>query len=398
MGTNDEKSQDVYYGDLILTHKFTLKKRDKSIEEYNDVNDLPDGWFSVVNKANNDYSIDNLFTEKPEKYKREIGKIETDTTLLEKYRHVTEEAWIDMGVEADDGGQLFWAIGDLMIRNDYTFGICDLGEYGTLFGWGCLQLAESSEGLETFGGSNPPKSIVGNPNLDVVSAYLNNPARMPSFEEWKRLLDNTEAEFISIQKGLPDIGSNGLPSWVQGQWTAQARVGSSVFARSYKIDGLTSSVIDTEGGRVSPVYSGVYDYYEDEHKLVLGNIVLYVNENTKTLQTDNGVSLKKVSMDTESSKTFGLRLKSKVNGNTLFFPLPQKNVVITKGDHTFEFQSPQVNDYWGGTLYDEDPKMAWHFHIKGSNPVQVALGGDNRNALKSVRPVSSKPVTVTIGE
>lgn len=383
-----EKLFDVWIeigGDLKKSNvnaKYTLVKMGKdeydivkTIKETNDLSELPQRWISVINKANSDYSLRAALTEKPQKAERKFGKIEVNTELLDNYPTMLEEAWIDMGVKSDDGKPLYWAFSNLVYRKDDTFGLANYKSYGTTFGWGDIsRVPQQSNGVDAFGGPNPPNSIVGNPEYDIVSAYLESPARMPSYEEMKRLLENSKVEKVTEYKELPERGVDGLPSWVQGQWMVQILVGNIIISRSYKIDGDDASIIDTQGGIVSPVYAGPFNYYQSDGRLFFGSQERYliVNEGSKTIRTSDGTLLKKISYEVRGNNLRIMKITSNINGNILYLPF---------------------GGYWTGTLCDDDSGMAWWLNTIG----EVCLKGNKRNAFMEIRPVSTEPVKVTIG-
>lgn len=174
--------------------------------------------------------------------------------------------------------------------------------------------------------------------------------------------------------------------------------GDALVSLSVKIAGALCSVIVTHGGQVLPIYDGVYDYSKNEDgtgELLMGKIRLLVNEKGGIIVTESGYRLRKIS--NEGSKQYGLLLISKINGNRLFFPLPDAHQVVRDGNYAFEFQSSQENGYWSGTTHEENNREAWGFNVKGSNPVNFGLGYETRDTKKSVRPVTTTPVTVTIG-
>ena len=170
----------------------------------------------------------------------------------------------------------------------------------------------------------------------------------------------------------------------------------TVVSLSVKIDGNICSVIATQGGQVTPIYEGVYDYHSNG-QLIMGGLTILVNEYEQQMITESGHKLKKVNNDTDSSKIYGLMLTSNINGNKLFFPIPSPNVAVKSGKTAIEFQSAQENEYWSGTLSEDNKASAYMFYIKGSNPTNVAIGYDDRFIKKSIRPVSTKPITVSIG-
>jgi hypothetical protein len=329
----------------------------------------------------NDYPIEKLLKEKPERTEIVMKSVEYNSKLLAKYRSKGDEAWVDMGIVADDSTQLLWAESDLILRGDNTLGISDYASSGGRFGWGDVsgRADESSSEYRFYGGDNPPSSIAGNTKYDIVSAYFGDATRLPTKTEWIRLLENCKRDFVTIYRELPPVGEDGLPSWAQGQWMAQMRVGNSVLSTSIKIDGIGGSIIATQGGSVVPLYDGTFNYDSSSGLLTMGDFQLHVHVDKQVITTDTGKILQKVSNDTDSRKVYGLMLTSNINGEKLFFPAENEA------------------DYWSATLAEEDSKDAYMFYIKSSEPVNVAIGYDERNKVKRIRPVSSNAISVTVG-
>lgn len=396
--------------DDLIKSKYTLAKYNPEVHRTtaelscNEISELPKEWQEVIAKMEEDYKTSQLYANKEQELLRKkfvedsIKASWNEEEANKVYPQVCEEVWINMGIESDDGHELYWASSDLIFRKDKTFGLAGYGEFGSKFGWGDKTgLLESQNGINAFGGSNPPSSIIGNPEFDIVAAHMKKPARLPSYNEWKRLLDNCSCEFKAID--WEQVLKNGLPSWVQGQWMTEAVIpkvsGNALISLSVKIDGLICSVIATQGGHVTPIYEGVYDYFKSSHELKMGGLTVIVDENSCTMATENGYQLRKVKSG--DSKRYGLLLTSKINGNELFFPIISPNAVIKSGDMAMEFETAQDNEYWAGNLSDEDKQSAWMFYVKGSKPQNIAIGFDKRNNMNCVRPVTSEPITVSIG-
>lgn len=397
----------------LIKQKYTIAKlnyetfRYDAIVKCNDITDLPIEWQKVVSKMKTDYLIEEVYQKQIEnkiKKKQEEDSIKAlwnEADAVKAYPQVCDEVWVDMGIESDDGETLYWATSDLIMRKDKTFGLANYGEFGSEFGWGDVTgYAESKTDLDEYGGANPPHSIVGVQEYDIVAAHLNNPIRLPSKTEWMRLLENCKNKFITINREEVFEGDNELPSWAQGQWMAEVRIpqisGDALVALSIKIDGIVSSVIVTQGGRVKPIYEGIYDY--EGSKVQMGSIAVLIDKINKKLITENGYELRKISNETESRKIYGLLLTSRINGNELFFPLPSPNVAVKSGDLAMEFQSSQEKEFWSGTIADEDINGAYSFYIKGSNPTEVALAYSKRYSKNCIRPVTTMPTTVSIGK
>lgn len=421
------KDKFEYYGHEFIKTKYSLAHYDggvggtkKYVEDFScdDFSELPKEWQEAISKMKNDYEFDrwheSLVRNRINKRNKEQQEKDSIAAAKEAemkraaemaykiYRTDCDNVWIDMGVTSDNGEALYWATSDLIIRKDMTFGLSEFGTFGYKFGWGDITgIAKSTDYIE-YGGTNPPSSISGNSQYDIVAAHLNYPARLPSFTEWKKLCENCTYNFMSIDAGEFGKGDGGLPAWVQGQWMAEARIpqigGDALVSLSVRIAGSLSSVIVTNGGQVVPIYDGVYDYSMKEDgvgELLMGKFRLLINEENKIIVTETGDRLRKI--NNEGKKQYGLLLTSKINGNRLFFPLPDAHQVVRDGNYAFEFESSQENSYWSGTINKENNKEAWAFSAKGSKPQDFGLGYATRYTKKCIRPVTTTPVIVTIG-
>ncbi len=384
-GGKIDRVNERIHGDMtckyaVFSYDIESGNRTEKIGDYEELNSLPQNWKDVVLKMKRDYSIEKLLKERPERVEIVMKSVEYNSQLLSHYRSKTDEAWIDMGVVADDSTQLLWANGDLILRGDNTLGISDYAYPGSSFGWGDVsgRADETSSEFRFYGGENPPSSIAGNPKYDIVSAYFGSSTRLPTKSEWNRLLENCETKFLTIYRELPPVGDDGLPSWAQGQWMAQMKVGNSVLATSIKIDGIGGSIIATQGGSVTPLYDGTFNYDSGSGLLTMGDFQLYVHTDRNVITTDTGWVLQKVSNNTDSRKVYGLMLTSKINGEKLFFPFDIKT------------------NYWSGTVADEDSESAYTLHLEESSET-VTIGREKRNIIYLIRPVSSKAITITLG-
>ena len=411
---------DYIYGHDFINSRYSIAHYDvdakKYVEDFSceEFTKLPTEWQEAVTKMKSDYDFngkhDKLVQSRIKKRQQEDSIAAAKEAEMKRAEEMAyklyptgcDDVWIDMGILSDKGETLYWATSDLIIRKDKTFGLSDFGTFGYLFGWGDIAGTTKSSDLAEYGGTNPPSSISGNPQYDIAAAHLNAPARLPTKTEWMKLCENCTYKFLSIDKGDFTIGEGGLPSWVQGQWMTETRIpqigGDALVSLSVKIAGALCSVIVTHGGQVLPIYDGVYDYSKNEDgtgELLMGKFRLLVNEKGGIIVTESGYRLRKIS--NEGSKQYGLLLISKINGNRLFFPLPDAHQVVRDGNYAFEFQSSQENGYWSGTTHEENNKEAWGFNVKGSHPVNFGLGFETRDTKKSVRPVTTTPVTVTIG-
>lgn len=272
------------------------------------------------------------------------------------------QKWVDMGVRADNGDIIYWSSSDFGLYKNGTAGFVDYGEIGSAFGWGDITGQASGNDLSKYGGSNPPNGIEGNPQYDIITAKLGKTYRLPTMNEFQQLIKNCDVQRTTIERKR-NVGKDGLPSWVQGQWMWQ----SSALAGGRALNASISLSID---GYLASVYTSDNDYWEGSYtysngKLKVWKLDLIIDESNKSITDDRGYQYQKISNKTESGKLTGYLFKSKINGNTLLFALPPTVSAGTAGggQFTIAWANKQEVEYWTGTLYQQDKECAATFTL-----------------------------------
>lgn len=270
------------------------------------------------------------------------------------------QKWIDMGVRDENGDIIYWSSSDFALYDNGTVVFVEYGQSGSTFGWGDISGEKTGSLLSQYGGQNPLSNIAGNPRYDIVTAKLGSSYRLPTHKEIQDLLDNCEITETTIDRGTPR-GTNGLPSWVQGQWM----INDAVLVRGTFGDGVINSSVSVriDGGIASYYCTSTNDYWEGPYsytdgKIVIGKLNLIVDDDKKVLKDIRGDVFSKISNHTVSNKVTGILFTSKINGNTLLFAMPSAVSTYSSGEYTIVTTNPQEMDYWTGTLFDRDNDCA----------------------------------------
>lgn len=135
---------------------------------------------------------------------------------------------IYMGFDGDDGQPLYWS--------SWNLGATSPEDYGGFYGWGdptgehTEQSSYENYGnyiqdlntcLTFYGGVNPPENICGT-ELDVVKAMWGGSWRLPSKDEFDRLIDNCSIEIGAVNE------VDG-PNEIQGYWFTSNINGNTLF-------------------------------------------------------------------------------------------------------------------------------------------------------------------------
>lgn len=268
------------------------------------------------------------------------------------------QKWVDMGIRAENGDIIYWSSSDFALYKNGTVGFVEYGEEGSAFGWGDISGKNTGSDLSQYGGKNPPNKIEGNPKYDIVTAKLGSPYRLPTQREIQALIDNCRIERTTIDRGTPK-GSNGLPSWVQGQWCNGVSIGNSSI--SIRIDGFIASYYLTLGNYY---WEGPYIY--SGGKISIDDFTFIVDDEKKVLKGGNYV-LRKISSSTVSNKVTGLLFTSKINGNKLLFAMPHSDST----NYSLVTANPQEINYWTGTLFDKNSDYAVGMRMTSNNGLGV---------------------------
>ncbi len=252
-----------------------------------------------------------------------------------------------MGTRTQDDDVVYWSSSDFACFANNKFGFAGYGNVGSTMGWADVTGTSESYSDQDYGGTNPPKTISGNPQYDVVTAHMGESYRIPTLYDFQQLMDNVDFEFkkLNIKR---DLNIDGMPSWVQGQWLwndAMLINGyPSNVSISLKIDGRLASVITSEGDQ----WEGGFSY--SNGILRVWRLTLNVVNTERVLRDEKGYTYKKVSNSTASGDVYGFELKSKINGNILLIPLPPSMSHGTSGEFTISWSNPMIHNYWLGEL------------------------------------------------
>lgn len=300
--------------------------------------------------------------------------------------HVYAQKWVDMGTRAENGDVVYWSSSDFGLYKNGTAGFVDYGEDGSSIGWGDITGNIVGKDLSKYGGVSPLSDIGGNPKYDIIAAKLGTPYRLPTFYDFNELAKNCDFSLKTIVRER-NQGKDGLPTWVQGQWMCNnaALINGQVFnsSVSLKIDGYLASV-----------YTSNNDYWEGTYSFSNGTLNVWklklrVDESSKTLKDDRGYQYQKISNKTESGKVVGMQLKSKINGNTLFFPFPPSVSSFTaKGGYTIVSNNPypQETIYWTATLYKQNKDSAYAVVFsRDENSGVIAVPRSHHNRVRPIK-------------
>ena len=126
----------------------------------------------------------------------------------------TVDRRVDMGVLSDSGKPLYWASGNLVVRRYARAYIAheptfvpehrvfeDNALEWDLFSWGDItgRIHYFSPEWEALNVSSLPNEISGDARYDIARAQLGGNWRLPTENEWRRLLDNCELTYDSVR-------------------------------------------------------------------------------------------------------------------------------------------------------------------------------------------------------
>lgn len=298
--------------------------------------------------------------------------------------YAQNQKWVDMGVRAENGDIIYWSSSDFGLYKNGTASFVEYGEIGSAFGWGDITGQASGNDLSKYGGSNPPNNIEGNPQYDIITAKLGKKYRLPTANEFQQLINNCEIKRTTIER-TRNVGKDGLPSWVQGQWMWH----SAALAGGRTLNASISLTID---GYLASVYTSDNDYWEGSYtysngKLNVWKLELIVDENNKTIKDDRGYQYQKISNRTQSGKLTGYIFKSKINGNTLLFALPPSVSAGTAGggQFTIAWANKQEVEYWTGTLFPQNKEYAEVFTLNDNGQGISAVPRMQKHRMRAIK-------------
>lgn len=306
----------------------------------------------------------------------------------------TTDVWVDMGVLSDDGSPLYWAKGDLVYRKDGSFGIAAEGQMANNFVWGNNDgRLQSACDESQCGGSNPHPVISGDSLYDVVTHELGYPCRMPTHTEIERLIEGTTQRFGSFPIELPKYLPNGLPSSLLGQWMIEYVSNDGLHkSRTILIDGILANVIVRVGGGHIVEYDGPYILKGEN--IFIGDNCYTFDPSGQALYDSSGQILRHISKKTSYGEAYGCLLTSVKNKNMIFLPCSAPQATVSSGDMVMSFKSSQIYKCWAGS-YNEEREIAY-FLLMSYRERGIGLAGDKRNNGASIRPVTTRPIEVTV--
>lgn len=310
------------------------------------------------------------------------------------FPELTTDVWVDMGVLSDDGSPLYWAKGDLVYRQDGTFGIAAEGQLANSFVWGNNDGRLQSDCNESLcGGINPQQVISGDSLYDVVTHELGYPCRMPTHTEIERLIEGTTQRFGSFPIELPKYLPNGLPSSLLGQWMIEYLPNDGLHqSRSILIDGLLANDMVSVGGRNAVEYAGPYNL--NGQNIYIGENCYTFDASGQVLYDSSGRLLRHISKKTSFGESYGCLLTSNENNNTIFLPCSAPQTTVSNGDMVMTFKSSQLYHCWAGS-YNKEHEIAYML-LMSYRERGIGLAGDKRNNGASIRPVTTEPIGVTV--
>lgn len=257
-----------------------------------------------------------------------------------------EVKWIDMGIKSDNGGILYWASSELVLRNN-KISFANEGEEGTKFWLGDIVGTDNKSPLLSL--SNMPLDIKHNSQYDIVTANFGNAFRLPSPNEFNNLIENCNIKYAEYKRSLDGLDTNGVPLWVQGQWIYQE---INRISFSFKFDGPFVSVIQVSDAPTETLYEGLYNF--SQNVISFWDEQLELDIENKRLKRKNGEYLKKVSNESSKTITRGYLLTSKINNNKLFFAIPSTYTSVSDGNVTLTYDNKKEGDYWTGNLVKDN--------------------------------------------
>lgn len=292
----------------------------------------------------------------------------------------TAQEWIDMGTFTEDGDKILWSSSEIIISNNRATFAASY-QMGTSVGWG--DITGKATSLYGCGGNTPPINIAGNPKYDIVTAFLGDGYRLPTFYDYKELLENAKAD---IEKVKRNYSVYGMPEWVQGQWLwndASLIGGKAVnYSISLKIDGALASV-STNNGRTWDSWEGAYSY--SNGYIRVRDLNLRIDYSRKCL-IDGNHYFKKVSDNAESGVSYNLSVRSRLNGNSITIPMPESMSQIANSRTVMSWRNEIKHYFWLGDRDEDDNEYARSvcFDIDNASCYAISI---KRNTKIHIRPV-----------
>ena len=297
------------------------------------------------------------------------------------------QKWVDMGTKADNGAPMYWSSYDLVINNKSEWVVA---KNDTLIG------VETSWSSGYDGGSIA--DISGNERYDRATMSLGKPYRMPSQREWDRLLANCDVSYYSVKvknsRIIPFEPNIRDMSWLYGTWTCVTSSGLYITAIMDKDQLILRNFFPGIDPLPDETYRGPYTIYMNRIEFKIGgkSATLRLDINKRELYTYDGFRFKNEHEVRRGPTRIPakwidyMQLKSRINGNTLVFPL----VKYSSDDeyNATATESPYLSNHsnsicwWSSTSANVDYKYLMEVNESGPQ-IQTAYSGKNCK----IRPV-----------
>jgi len=229
------------------------------------------------------------------------------------------QKWVDMGTKADNGAPMYWSSYDFIQNKKSEW---ELAKTDTLIG------AETTWSLEN--NSYTPIDIGGKENYDIATKSLSKPYRIPSQREWDRLLSNCDVSYYCVKVKNsriipyePDIRDM---SWLYGSWSLMSGgVYMTVIIDKNQL--IFRSFIPGVEALPHEDYRGSYTIYMNRIKFMNDKATLGLDIIKRELYSADGHRFKNEHFVRRGPTQIPakwidyMQLKSRINGNTLVFPL-----------------------------------------------------------------------------
>ena len=235
------------------------------------------------------------------------------------------DGYVDMGVRADNGDDLYWAGNDLVLYKDGSLKYAQGAQQGSAIDWKYV-----AKVLGEYYGTEyerfPRGDFAGNERYDFVRHKLGSPYRLPTYTEIQRMLENSTFRVETFGSPLPEYDKYGSPTWLYGQWMWQTQVrGPRGTAGGWISIQFDEAVVNMASSDKGVLYEGVYSYNKESQTVSFGGYKLKVKSPGRQLLMEGGMNAiyEKVSDNTMAGQQTYLTITSKINGNWLRIALPK---------------------------------------------------------------------------
>lgn len=266
------------------------------------------------------------------------------------------DGYVDMGVRADNGDNLYWAGHDLVLYKDGSVKYAQGAQQGSNIRWKYVaDLLGGYYGVEHK--RFPMGDFAGDGQYDFVRHKLGSPYRLPTYAEILRLLENCTYRVDTFGSQLPEYDKHGAPTWLYGQWMWQTQVSGprGTFGGWISIQ-FDEAVVNVSSSDEGVLYEGVYAYNKEKQTVSFGDYKLKVKVPGRQLLMEGGMDAvyEKVSSNAMAGQQSFLTLTSKVNGRRLRIALPKPLSSAGNERGMIVYRNEQTVYYWSGTVVSED--------------------------------------------